>query len=121
MVIHRRDQLRSEKILQDRVFNAPKITIVWNKVVQEILGRRETPPAVTGVRLRDTLTAETQEYPLDGRLYRDRTRSRHRPVSRSAGHGCGTGTFSPNPTQPSPAVKESLRPEMSKTRRIAKR
>ena len=66
MVIHRRDQLRSEKILQDRVFNDPKITIVWNKVVQEIIGKRETPPAVTGIRLRDVLTAETQEYALDG-------------------------------------------------------
>ncbi len=58
-LIHRRDSLRAEKILQARLFAHPKVTVVWNSVVEEILGEG-TPETVTGVRLRDVRSgAET--------------------------------------------------------------
>lgn len=50
-LIHRRDELRSEKILQDRLFKNPKIEPVWDTVVEEILGE-EMPPVVTGLKLK---------------------------------------------------------------------
>ena len=66
ILIHRRDRLRSEKILQERVFNAPKIEVMWNKVVREVLGTQEDPRSVTGLQVYDTVTARTEEYPLEG-------------------------------------------------------
>jgi thioredoxin reductase (NADPH) len=53
-VVHRRDQFRAEKILQTRLFANPKISVVWNSVVEEIVGEPGPPARVTGVRLRDT-------------------------------------------------------------------
>ncbi len=64
-LIHRRDALRAEKILQDRLFRNPKITAVWDSVVDDILGG-EDPPGVTGLRLRNVKTGEISEMPLDG-------------------------------------------------------
>ncbi len=64
-LIHRRDELRSEKILQDRLFKNPKIKPVWDTVVEEILGE-ETPPVVTGLRLKNVKTGETSELAVDG-------------------------------------------------------
>jgi thioredoxin reductase (NADPH) len=64
-LIHRRNALRAEKILQERLFRNPKIGIIWDSVVEEILGVRE-PPAVTGVRLRNTLTGSLSDLPCDG-------------------------------------------------------
>ncbi|WP_119679170.1 thioredoxin-disulfide reductase [Indioceanicola profundi] len=69
-MIHRRDSFRGEKILQDRVLNNPKIEVVWNHMVDEILGEGgesfENPKRVTGVRLKHSQTGETQELKLDG-------------------------------------------------------
>src|SRR6516225_7112571 len=64
-LIHRRDVLRAEKILQERLFRNPKIGVIWNSVVEEILGIRE-PPQVTGVRLRNLLTRESSDLLCDG-------------------------------------------------------
>lgn len=64
-LIHRRDALRAEKIMQDRLFANPKIEMAWNSVVDEVLGT-DDPPGVTGVRLRDTRSGETREIPVDG-------------------------------------------------------
>jgi len=64
-LVHRRDALRAEKILQDRLFRNPKIGIVWDSVVDEILGIRE-PPQVTGVRLRNLRTGVVTERACDG-------------------------------------------------------
>jgi thioredoxin reductase (NADPH) len=64
-LVHRRDALRAEKILQDRLFRNPKIDIVWDSVVDEILGVPE-PPAVTGVRLRNLRTGALTRLPCDG-------------------------------------------------------
>lgn len=63
-IIHRRDQLRASKIMQERVLKNPKIEILWNAVVEEILG--EDPKGVTGVRLKNTKTEETFEESCDG-------------------------------------------------------
>src|SRR5579871_2562442 len=64
-LVHRRDTFRAEKILQDRLFRNPKIDIVWDTVVDEILGERE-PPAVSGVRLRNLRTGQSSVHPCDG-------------------------------------------------------
>jgi thioredoxin reductase (NADPH) len=64
-LIHRRDELRAEKILQDRLFRNPKIDVVWNSVVEEILGSDE-PLGVTGARVRDIRADSTTEIAADG-------------------------------------------------------
>jgi thioredoxin reductase (NADPH) len=64
-LIHRRDHLRAEKILQARLFANPKIRVVWNSTVEEILGEM-SPPRVTGVRLLNVRTRETSVVPCDG-------------------------------------------------------
>jgi thioredoxin reductase (NADPH) len=57
-VVHRRDKLRASKIMQEKAFANPKIQFVWNTEALEILG--QTEEGVTGVRLRNVLTAEEQ-------------------------------------------------------------
>jgi thioredoxin reductase (NADPH) len=64
-LVHRRDQLRAEKILQTRLFKNPKINVIWNHIVDEVLGN-EDPLAVTNVRLKDTKTGATQVLPIEG-------------------------------------------------------
>jgi len=64
-LIHRREQLRAEKVLQDRLLRNPKITVIWNRVVDEILGQ-DQPRAVTGLRLRDVRSGATSELAVDG-------------------------------------------------------
>ena len=64
-LVHRRNALRAEKILQDRLFRNPKIDVVWDTVLEEIVGIAE-PPEVTGVRLRNVRTGELIERPADG-------------------------------------------------------
>jgi thioredoxin reductase (NADPH) len=64
-LIHRRGELRAEKILQDRLFANPKIEVVWHAEVAEVLGGG-TPPGVTGVRLRDRRTGEETDLAVDG-------------------------------------------------------
>jgi len=64
-LVHRRDALRAEKILQDRLFRNPKIDIVWDSVVDEILGVPE-PPVVTGIRLRNVRSGALTERSCEG-------------------------------------------------------
>ncbi len=64
-VIHRRDEFRAAKILQDRMFAHPKIEIAWNSTVEEILGQ-EDPFGVTGVRLASTTGSATRDIAVDG-------------------------------------------------------
>ena len=61
-VVHRRDQLRASKIMQDRARKNPKIGFIWNAAVEEILG----DPLVTGIRLRDVKTGTVTEKPCSG-------------------------------------------------------
>src|SRR5215472_3817059 len=64
-LVHRRDALRAEKILKDRLFRNPKIDVVWDTVAEEVLGEPE-PPAVTGVRLRNLHTGGWRDHACDG-------------------------------------------------------
>ncbi|WP_057461128.1 thioredoxin-disulfide reductase [Pseudovibrio sp. POLY-S9] len=64
-LVHRRDALRSEKILQERLFKNEKINVVWDSEVDEILGT-ENPAVVTGIRLKNRKTGETSEMSTHG-------------------------------------------------------
>ena len=63
-VIHRRDQLRASKVMQDRAKSNDKIDFLWNKQVIDVLGREEGK--VTGLRLKDTVTGEESTFACDG-------------------------------------------------------
>ena len=60
-VIHRRDELRASKIMQQRAFDNPKIEMVWNTVVEEVIGDGK----VESLRLKDTVTGEERTMPMD--------------------------------------------------------
>ncbi len=77
-VVHRRDELRASKIMQERALKNEKIAFEWNSVIEEIHGERES--GVTGVTLKDTRTGETRETPTDG-------------VFMAIGHQPNTGVF----------------------------
>lgn len=64
-LIHRRDELRSEKILQQRAMANPKIEILWDSVLEEVLGQ-DSPPGVTGVRVKNVKSGEFSKLSLDG-------------------------------------------------------
>ncbi|MBV1836964.1 thioredoxin-disulfide reductase [Acetobacter estunensis] len=78
-LIHRRDSLRAEKILQDRLLANPKVSVVWNSVVADILSSG-TPPTVTGVKLLNVLNETMSTLPVDG-------------VFIAIGHSPNTGLF----------------------------
>jgi thioredoxin reductase (NADPH) len=61
-VIHRREELRAQKILQKRAFDNEKINFIWNHTVEEILGEDK----VSGVRIKHTETNEEQDFPCEG-------------------------------------------------------
>ncbi len=65
-VVHRRAAFRAERVMQHRLFNNPKIEVVWNSAVDEVLGKDGFPPSVTGVRLRNVATGETRDVAADG-------------------------------------------------------
>ncbi len=64
-LIHRRDALRAEKILQERLFAHSSVTALWHRVVEEVCGR-EDPRGVTSLRLRDTRSGELETLDVDG-------------------------------------------------------
>jgi thioredoxin reductase (NADPH) len=64
-LVHRRDQLKSERILQERLFANPKIELRWNRAIDEIMGS-ENPLSVEKVRLKDVKTGATEELAVDG-------------------------------------------------------
>ena len=61
-IVHRRDEFRASPIMAQRALDNPKIEVIWDSVVEEILG----DDAVTGVRLRNVRTDEVSEFPTDG-------------------------------------------------------
>ncbi len=63
-IVHRRDKLRASRIMQKRVLEHPKIEVLWNAVVEEILG--EDVRGVTGIRLKDTVTGEIRDEACHG-------------------------------------------------------
>lgn len=64
-LIHRRDSLRAEKILQDRLLRHEKIEVLWDHVLEEVVGD-DMPPGVTGARVRNVHTDEISELAVDG-------------------------------------------------------
>jgi thioredoxin reductase (NADPH) len=64
-VVHRRNSFRAEKILQDRLFKNPKISVIWDTVLEDVLGN-DNPLKVRGVRLRNVMNGATQERNADG-------------------------------------------------------
>ena len=65
-IIHRRDEFRAERILQNRLEKNPKIDVIWDSVVEEFVGKSGFPPSVTGVKLRNVRTGEITEMTTDG-------------------------------------------------------
>ena len=64
-LVHRRDSLRAERILQERLYQNPKISVLWNSVLEDVVGEDE-PLKVTGARLRNLKTGEVTERAIDG-------------------------------------------------------
>lgn len=64
-LVHRRDQLRAEKILQERLFNHPKIQVIWDSVLNEVIGT-ENPNSVTSVKIENVKSSELTEIAVDG-------------------------------------------------------
>jgi thioredoxin reductase (NADPH) len=68
-VVHRREGFRAEKIMQDRLLNRDNVKVVWNSVIDEIVGTEAKPPmgaTVTGVRLKNVVTGETAVHDVHG-------------------------------------------------------
>lgn len=66
-LIHRRDEFRASKAMQQRIFKIPNIEIIWNSTIQEVLGEKEgMMKKVTGIKLYDKLNKTTQDLELDG-------------------------------------------------------
>jgi thioredoxin reductase (NADPH) len=64
-IVHRRDSFRAERILQERLFKNPKIKVIWNSVLEEVLGR-DNPKGVSAVRLRNVQSGVATEQETDG-------------------------------------------------------
>jgi thioredoxin reductase (NADPH) len=64
-VIHRRDAFRAEKIMQDRLFDNDKVKVLWDSVVEEVVGS-DDPPTVTGVKVKNVKTGATTTVPVEG-------------------------------------------------------
>lgn len=79
ILIHRRDKLRAEKVMQDRLFKNDKINVIWNHTVEQILGE-ENPKKVTGITIKSTDINKTQELKVNG-------------VFIAIGHAPNTGIF----------------------------
>lgn len=79
ILIHRRDKLRAEKVMQDRLFKNDKIKVIWNHTVEQILGE-ENPKKVTSITIKSTDINKTQELKVDG-------------VFIAIGHAPNTGIF----------------------------
>lgn len=65
-VVHRRDELRASKIMQERAFQEPKIEFLWNTVIEEILGELQPHKKVTHVRLHNIVENKSYEKTIDG-------------------------------------------------------
>lgn len=78
-LVHRRDSLRAEKILQSRLFKNPKIEVIWNHAVDEIIGGDDAK-SVVGIKLKNVKTGEMMEQAADG-------------VFIAIGHAPATGLF----------------------------
>ena len=64
-IVHRRDEFRASKIMQERALNNPKIDVIWNSTIESMVGDPQNG-GLTGVILKDTLSGETSELECDG-------------------------------------------------------
>ena len=65
-VVHRRNEFRAERIMQDRLFARDNVEVIWDSVLDEVLGRGGFPPAVEGARIKNLKTGATTELKADG-------------------------------------------------------
>ena len=65
-IMHRRAEFRAEKIMQDRLFAHPKVEVIWNSALEEVLGKDGFPPSVTGARIKNVVTGETTDLDVHG-------------------------------------------------------
>jgi thioredoxin reductase (NADPH) len=65
-VVHRRDAFRAERILQERLFGRENVEVIWDSVLEEVLGKPGFPPAVTGARIRNVKTGARSDLTVDG-------------------------------------------------------
>jgi thioredoxin reductase (NADPH) len=65
-LVHRRNELRAERVLQERLLHHPKIDVIWDHAVDEILGATDPVKSVTGVRLRHVETGAVRDLAIDG-------------------------------------------------------
>ena len=91
-VIHRRDELRASKIMQERAFKNPKIEFLWDSVIVDVLGDTK----VSGVKIKHTKSAETFDLPVTGPLRRHRPRAQQRARSRASSTWRTTATCAPS-------------------------
>ena len=120
MLVHRRGVLRAEKILQERLFANPKIDVMWNTELDEVLGT-DKPLSVTGARLKSTLTGEIVHVPIDGIFIAIGHEPQTRAVQGPARHEALAATSSPRRTRPRPTSPACLPPATSPTTSTARR
>ncbi|MDQ0327483.1 thioredoxin reductase (NADPH) [Rhodopseudomonas julia] len=65
-LVHRRDALRAERILQDRLFTRDNVSVMWDSAIEEVLGQGGFPPAATGAKIRNVRTGAISEVAVDG-------------------------------------------------------
>ena len=121
-VVHRRDELRASKIMQERALRNPKIEFVWNRRCDDVLGDAKNR-GVTGVAVDDWRpSGERSELPIERRVHRDRPQAQHRSSSPASSRLDERGYIMTKPridrTRTSPA---SSRAATCRTRSIARR
>jgi thioredoxin reductase (NADPH) len=80
LIIHRRDSFRASKMMASRVLGHPKIRVLWNTRVTDVLGEEE----ISGLRLEDTVTHAQRDLEVGGPVRRHRPRAEHRLPERAA-------------------------------------
>jgi len=65
-LVHRRDELRSEKILQQRLLKKDNVEIIWDSVLEEVTGETSMPPSVTGANIKNVKSGKITKMPIDG-------------------------------------------------------
>ena len=105
ILVHRRDSLRPEKILQDRLFANPHINVIWDSEVVDFIGSGD-PEALVGLDLRNKRTGEISRLDVEGAFVAIGHRSRQPSFSKTSSNSTTTATSSLNPVRPEPASLE---------------
>ncbi len=100
-VVHRRDEFRAERILQNRLFAHPKIKVIWDTVLDDVVGT-DDPKGVTGARLKNVKTGASAGGGGRRHLHRHRPQAGDRTVRGSAAHQGRAAISSPNRARPQP-------------------